>query len=72
MHSLEDDLMGGDSTVLRSSHYAAATGSQRQQNHPTNSMNASGLPKVSKKMLRDKLRRAKQRNVELAEQVRRL
>lgn len=57
--------MGGDSTVLRSSHYAGGRGQ-----NPAG--NASGLPKVSKKMLRDKLKRAKQRNAELAEQVRRL
>jgi len=53
-YSLDNEGMA-DSTVLRSG-----------GGPPTN---PSGLPKVSKKMLKDKLKRAKQRNEQLAAQV---
>jgi len=56
-YSLDNEGMA-DSTILRSGRGPLT--------------NPSGLPKVSKKMLKDKLKRAKQRNDQLAGQVKQL
>ena len=55
----DDDLL--DSTVMKSTVQAAGGGA-----------GTSTLPKLSKKMLKDKLKRAKQRNAELLSQVKTL
>ncbi len=59
-YSLDHEL--GDSAILQS-------GTILRNNHGAGQPNSSNLPKISKKMLKDKLRRAKQRNDQLMRQV---